>query len=55
MKRNKIQITRNSKKVKMNDNTPNKIIRKVKDGLQISGNYKHPEMKVKGIKINKIL
>ena len=39
----------------MNDNTPKKIIRKVKEGIQVSGNYKLPQMKVKGIKVEKKL
>lgn len=39
----------------MNDDLPRQIIKKVKVGVQVSGNYKLPELKVKGIKINKKL
>jgi len=39
----------------MNESKEQNIIRKVKVGLQVSGNYKHSEIKVKGIKINKKL
>lgn len=36
----------------MNESKEKNIIRKVKVGIQVSGNHKHSEMKVKGIKIN---
>lgn len=39
----------------MNESKEQTIIQKIKEGLQVSGNYKHPEMKVKGIKIEKKL
>ena len=39
----------------MNNKRPHQITKKLKEGIPITGNHKHSEMKVKGIKINKKL